>query len=297
MLGSQLFLGYNLGIMPKHWILWVFGVLILAIGFMTVYDQLHYAQTKQYDIKCTQSTDTASVSNSMTCTANNSDQTQPGQYQPRKWHVFVAWPDGITALLLLLTLGAIVWQAVATQISAQATLELAKLQSAGMAQWVDVTCTSTSVRDYYPTTIDGDSLAKSIGVHFSASNKTDYPLTIKEVSVNISRERLGKSAWEPYARMEETILSPKSKKTVPSQANMSDYNFAIFLDLDIGMAAKYRVHEFMFSVSGSIRFKPVVGDPEDQRFGFLVKSGPNFTHHLVGFSELQRGEETEQADM
>jgi hypothetical protein len=40
--------------------------------------------------------------------------------KPRGWHKFIAWPDGITAWLLMLTLCAIVWQSWETRGSAKA---------------------------------------------------------------------------------------------------------------------------------------------------------------------------------
>jgi hypothetical protein len=109
--------------MLRNWRLWVFGILILAIGFVTVYDQLHYAQAKSFNIDCIQGSSPGGGSDSLTCTANNADKAQTGENSPPKWHVFVVWPEGITAILLLLTLGAIVWQAVATQAAAQAQID------------------------------------------------------------------------------------------------------------------------------------------------------------------------------
>lgn len=50
-----------------------------------------------------------------------SECQDPKQYMPW-WHVLVAWPEGITAWLLMLTLGAIIWQAWETRKAAKGSL-------------------------------------------------------------------------------------------------------------------------------------------------------------------------------
>jgi hypothetical protein len=50
---------------------------------------------------------------------------QESKEQPEGWHKFVAWPEGITAWLIMLTLVAIVWQAYETRKAAEATRESA----------------------------------------------------------------------------------------------------------------------------------------------------------------------------
>jgi hypothetical protein len=207
------------------------------------------------------------------------------------WVDTFAWPDGVTVSALVFTFFVIAWQAVETRTAAEATLKQAEIQAAGMKQWVDMRVTTTSVKEWHATAIGGDRLAKIISVHFSASNKTRYPLTIKEVVVYISRERLGEPSWEQYTKTEEIILAPKTDETVIDGGSMFDHNFSVPLILDVAQAAQYNAHTLSFSVTGSIRFKPAIGPPEDQGFSFVVKSGPNLTRALAMFTELKRGEE------
>jgi hypothetical protein len=51
---------------------------------------------------------------------------QPRDNKPQGWHKLVAWPEGITAWLLMLTLGAIIWQSSETRRSANAAKKAAK---------------------------------------------------------------------------------------------------------------------------------------------------------------------------
>jgi hypothetical protein len=46
--------------------------------------------------------------------------------KPEGWHKLITWPEGITAWLIMLTLGAIVWQAWETRKAAEATRDAAK---------------------------------------------------------------------------------------------------------------------------------------------------------------------------
>ncbi len=101
-------------------------IVIVAVVLVTRYDQFHDTEGKGYDIQCTQSSEPAATLGTMICTAEHSQKAKNGQYDPDWWHVFFAWPEGITALLLLLTLGAITWQAVETRKSAEATSCAAK---------------------------------------------------------------------------------------------------------------------------------------------------------------------------
>jgi hypothetical protein len=133
-----MFLGYNFSIMLKDWRIWVFGILIAAIGIVTVYDQLHYAQTKSYGIECIHNGSPAGGSDTLTCTANNAENTQPRQSEPPRWHVFFAWPEGITALLLLCTLIGILWQARAAADAAKAAKIQAEHTVASERAWIVV---------------------------------------------------------------------------------------------------------------------------------------------------------------
>ena len=95
------------------------GALIVASILMAVYYQQRNAVYEGYDIKCIQSSDPSSTSTSLTCAIRPSKNTEERKPGPQWWNVLIAWPNGITAWLLLLTLGAIVWQAWLTRRQAE----------------------------------------------------------------------------------------------------------------------------------------------------------------------------------
>jgi hypothetical protein len=100
----------------------VVAILISAVVSVTRYDEIHDTEGKGYEVKCVQSNDQSATAPYLVCTIEHSQKTKNGEYQPVWWHVFLAWPEGVTALLLMLTLGAIIWQARETREAAQAAL-------------------------------------------------------------------------------------------------------------------------------------------------------------------------------
>jgi len=98
------------------------AVLIATVVLVARYDKLHDTEGKGYDITCTQSSEPSATVGTLICTAEHSQKAKSGEYSPSWWHVFVAWPEGITALLLLLTLAAITWQGWQTKKAADAAL-------------------------------------------------------------------------------------------------------------------------------------------------------------------------------
>jgi hypothetical protein len=96
-------------------------VLIGTVILVARNDKFHDTEGKGYDIKCTESSGPPVTAGTLICTAEHSQKAKSGQYDPLWWHIFFAWPEGITALLLMLTLGAITWQAWETRKAAKAT--------------------------------------------------------------------------------------------------------------------------------------------------------------------------------
>ena len=60
--------------------------------------------------------------NDLVCTAEHSQKAESSKSSPPWWHVFIAWPEGITALLLLFTLIAMSFQTYYTRKAAEASL-------------------------------------------------------------------------------------------------------------------------------------------------------------------------------
>jgi hypothetical protein len=101
--------------------------LLVTVGYVVRSDQVHDTEGKGYDIKCKQPSDPSAAVGTIVCTAEHSQKAQSGEYQPVWWHVFFTWPEGITALLLLLTLAAITWQSMETSKAADAALTQIKM--------------------------------------------------------------------------------------------------------------------------------------------------------------------------
>jgi len=110
--------------------------LIVAVVLVARYDKLHDTEGKGYNIKCTQPDDPAATMNNLVCTAEHSQKAESGEYDPMWWHVFFAWPEGITALLLLLTLVAISSQTYYTRRAAEASLKSAKATEDNVSAFV-----------------------------------------------------------------------------------------------------------------------------------------------------------------
>jgi hypothetical protein len=64
----------------------------------------------------------ASPSSTVSVNCNACDQTNQSKNQPKGWHKFTAWPEGIATWAIMLTLAAIVWQSWETRRSARAAL-------------------------------------------------------------------------------------------------------------------------------------------------------------------------------
>ncbi len=118
------------GIMLKRLPIFAVAALIVSAILMAGYYQQRNAEGEGYDIKCVQDGQPSSTLASLACAIHQSQNTQQGHPKPPWWNVLFTWPEGITAWLLLLTLGAIVWQSWGTWKAADAALEGAKAANA-----------------------------------------------------------------------------------------------------------------------------------------------------------------------
>jgi hypothetical protein len=106
----------------------IFGstILIGAVILVVRYDEIHRTEGKGYDIKCTQSSEPSVTMNSLICTAEHSQKTKSSESGPPWWHVFITWPEGITATALIATLGVFCIQAILMRVHAKEFKNLAK---------------------------------------------------------------------------------------------------------------------------------------------------------------------------
>ena len=167
------------------------------------------------------------------------------------------------------------WAGVMALKSLRAINRQAEIQAAGMKQWVDVRVISSDCK-CVPVLGGTEYEADKVNIWFSVSNETLYPLTIQEICVKTSVSGSDGPKWEPYKGAVEVILSPgKGREVVIGQKNIHDYHFVVVLNLDQVRAEEYIAHKLHVSVSGYVRFRPVIGEIEKQAFGYLVACGPS----------------------
>ncbi len=98
----------------------LFGlVLIVAIILVARFDKDYNSPSNGYDVKCVQPSDPSMAATSLACTIKPIQNTDQSEAKPPWWHKLIAWPEGITAWLLMLTLGAIGWQSWETRKAAE----------------------------------------------------------------------------------------------------------------------------------------------------------------------------------
>jgi hypothetical protein len=93
--------------------------LIAAVILMARFNKDYGAASKGYDAKCVQSSEPSMGPGSLVCTIRPGQDAEQDKSNPPWWHKLIVWPEGITAWLIMFTLGAIVWQAWATRESVQ----------------------------------------------------------------------------------------------------------------------------------------------------------------------------------
>jgi hypothetical protein len=94
--------------------------LIGTVILVARYDKMHGAGGEGYNVKCEQYGQPPFTSGTLMCEIDHGQNTEKGKPNPPWWHEFFAWPEGITALLIMFTLGAIIWQAWETRKAAEA---------------------------------------------------------------------------------------------------------------------------------------------------------------------------------
>src|SRR5580658_3991822 len=94
----------------------VIAILALAPVTMAVQNQPYGAEDRK---DTQQATPAGPISVNCNCTA----QKDNSEDKPQGWHKLVTWPEGIATWALILTLLAIVWQAVISRKSADAALK------------------------------------------------------------------------------------------------------------------------------------------------------------------------------
>lgn len=113
--------------MRKKWPLLACFLLLVAIGALaSLLGHNHRAASEGYNIQCVQPSQPTGATTSLSCTVNPSGDTEKSESKFQWLYDLAAWPEGITAWLLALTLIAIAWQAWETSNAAIAAVESAR---------------------------------------------------------------------------------------------------------------------------------------------------------------------------
>jgi hypothetical protein len=230
--------------------------LILAVILVARYDKLHDTEGKGYDIECTQSSDPAAAAGSLICTAEHSQKAQSGESSSPWWHVFFAWPEGVTALLIAFTLCAIIWQAWETRKAAEATKESAtaalksvKLQEAQLKQWVELDEWDGRSEHFFPK-----ATRTTYWMTFWVTNPTKMPLTLKKVYITVPDGR-------PVLLSEDdSVIAPENGHRIKWPTVIADETMKRLVE-----------GRWEFTLIVDVDFVDVFGDPKHSQFTVACK--------------------------
>ncbi|HEX3893172.1 MAG TPA: hypothetical protein VHW46_11425 [Terracidiphilus sp.] len=128
-------------------------VLIASIVLVARFDKNYEALGHTYEIKCAQPSEPPSATTSLACTVDPEERASQSESNPPSWHKLIAWPEGITAWLIMLTLGAIVWQSWETRKAAENAGEQLAFQRETLRPRLKI---STFTRDTFKEAMAGD---------------------------------------------------------------------------------------------------------------------------------------------
>jgi hypothetical protein len=227
-------------------------ILIVAVILVARYDKLHDTEGKGYDIKCTQSSEPSATTGSLICTAGHSQKAKSGEHDPPWWHVFFTWPEGITALLITLTLGAIVWQAMETRKAAVATMKYVKLQEGQLRQWVNTTDKWELRSQDDLRRIEEVEITISLGIE----NPTPMLLTLSRITTVIMGQTKEFSVGITLPREEVYVLE------IPVNVAGEDF-------------IQFKTDSLKTSISMRINFVDAFGDGQVQDLNYTAICGPH----------------------
>jgi len=175
--------------------------------------------------------------------AQRSEPTQAPKPEPPKGY---ASPEGALVIVGIVTCLVIGWQSWETRKSAEATDKSAKLQRAGMNQWVEVENWQGGKDIWRP---DDDDAPHHLMFDFVIVNPTNYPMTLRTIRWKIGEQ-------EGTLPLNFTF-PPKGRHPTITSYDLTDEEF-----LNYGDAGK----PLELSVSGSIDFDDVLRNPQTQLF-------------------------------
>jgi hypothetical protein len=268
-------LGYNFRIMLKWLAIALFAALIITVVLVARYDEIHDTEGKGYEVKCVQSNDPSMPVPSLVCTVEHGQKTKSGEYQPVWWHVFFTWPEGITALLILLTLVAIslqTWQtrkaAIATAEAANASRDSLKIQEAAFIQWVEMVDWKI-YSEFANEEIDKPRTVE-IRVHFAIANKTPRPLTIRSVSTRIQFQN-----WQT-----ERVFTVNESSKIPPRGK---YGVGIAITLEHPQLDLWWTNNLLGTCRVDVSYENALGIKDEWSYPFVTKCGRSGSFLLTAF--------------
>jgi hypothetical protein len=150
----------------------ILAAVSFAVAAVPAHDQLNgkhpTSQSQQSQIEPPAPVVAPGISNQAT-----SDHQQDPKDRAQGWHKLVTWPEGITAWLVMLTFGAIVWQAWETRKAAEAARDGIRLQETAYSQWVAFSNWSVEFREE----------RHQLRIRVEIVNQTAFPLTLNRASI------------------------------------------------------------------------------------------------------------------
>lgn len=213
-------------------------------------------------------------------------QAQSRQDYSPWWHVLVTWPEGIGAWALLLTLGAISWQAFETRKAAEAAkasaiaaLEQTKLQTAMMRQWIEVSLLRLEDQGKRQNPAGEYLPSPSIRIWIEAKNTSSHGLTVQVITALITIADTGKEIC--FECREAMPLSP-------ARCKGDSYTFPIPLHLTDQMFDDYRTNCLILPIIGAIHFDPIAGRPAPQTYALTILCGNRSAKELPLAAGMRR---------
>jgi len=159
--------------------------------------------------------------------------------KPQGWHKLIAWPEGVTALAVMLTLCAIVWQAVETRRAAQSMKRSTDLQETALRQWVDM----QNWRGCSSLGFEGNTL----DIYFDIVNPTNFVLTLETIEATIHGKH--------FLKRIDYELVPKKPLCIGTDFRLNEKEILQFKHLPLEIA-----------IDGIVLFKEITGKRRPQRF-------------------------------
>jgi len=262
--------------MPKRLAILGGSILIVATILVAVYYQQRNAVGQGYDIKCAQPSELPSAAASLTCKiyqGQNAEQSHSGLHW---WNVLIAWPEGITAWLLLLTLAAIVWQAWETRKAADAALESAKAAVAQIKAMKDKDRARLSIAfplddlETFDTRFNNAELLELFmdvvkdGESFADNVRASGYATITKAAA--LEGVLLPSQGEPLQIPSVIRNAPPDK---PIRVSLAPSGFGTFIGIPAEKMKSVREGQAFLQIIGEITYNDVFGDPHTTPFHYV----------------------------